>query len=461
MTTRTFAALAWPLLGIAGLAQAPAGGPLFDYVGRPEPAFAWKQASNHDTPAGKVYSFEFTSQTWRGGDWTHQLRVYEPAKLEHPGLMLLFITGGRVGGEVKDSDHAQGFALAEACGARVAVLPQVPNQPLMGDRFEDDLIGETFVKFLETQEADWPLLFPMVKSAVKAMDALEAWATEKGTPLEGFVVTGASKRGWTTWLTGAVDPRVKAIAPMVIPTLNMKAQAAHQLDSWGKYSEQIEDYTRRGLTEKFDDPVGRKLWTMVDPYAYLDRIKVPVLQINGTNDRYWTLDSMNLFWDAIGAPKAVVYLPNAGHGLEKNRAWAIEGVAALLRATAAGKALPELGWSLQSGPFGGKVRHMMVLTVLSETAKPKSVRFWTATSPTRDFREAEWTPTEIPVEPAGENRSFGNAYFAPDEGYLAVFADAEFERDGRAYHLSTPIRILGKEGLVTPRVLEPAEAARP
>ena len=185
----------------------------------------------------------------------------------------------------------------------------------------------------------------MVKSAVKAMDAAQEWAKKEGRPVPSkFVVTGASKRGWTTWLTGAVDPRVVAIAPMVIPTLNMKAQNKHQLATWGKYSEQIEDYTRRGLTERIEEPDGAKLWKLIDPYTYRDRLTMPKLQINGTNDPYWTLDSMNLYWDDLKGPKYVVYLPNAVHNLQEHRDWAINGVGALFRHVASGKEMPKFSW---------------------------------------------------------------------------------------------------------------------
>ncbi|MDX2035838.1 MAG: PhoPQ-activated protein PqaA family protein [Isosphaeraceae bacterium] len=399
------------------------------YVRKPDSSTSNRVISTSETPLGRVVRFQFTSQTWQEIPWKHALGVVIPKEEKYPDAMLLFITGGAIGGELRDGDLGLAFSLAKSCGARVAVLPQVPNQPLLGDRKEDSLIAETFVRYLETKDANWPLLFPMVKSAVKAMDVLQAWGEAEGKPVRRFVVTGASKRGWTTWLTGASDPRVAAICPMVIPTLNFKAQNEHQIASFGKYSEQIDDYTSRGLMERIKEPEGEVLWRMVDPLSFRDRLRMPKLQINGTNDPYWTVDSLNIYWDELEGPSRVVYLPNAGHGLDKHREYALQAVGAQFHNAIGGKALPELSWK-HDRDASGKFR----LTIESSPA-PKAVKLWTATSATKDFRKSEWTSRDLepsakieatPADVAGAN--------------IAYFGDLTFEIEGQPFHLSTQIR---------------------
>jgi PhoPQ-activated pathogenicity-related protein len=177
------------------------------------------------------------------------------------------------GGTANANSIALGMDLARKMGAPVAILYGIPNQPLLGGKFEDALIAETFVRYLDTKDATWPLLFPMTKSLVRAMDALQAFAKQEwNVEVRWFVVSGASKRGWTTWLTGASDPRVKAIAPMVIDTLNMVEQMENQLRSFGKYSDMIRDYTLRGLVPIPKTEEAVKLWRMIDPYFYKDRL---------------------------------------------------------------------------------------------------------------------------------------------------------------------------------------------
>lgn len=421
-----------PLLAVAavGLALWPNVGraDLDEYVKRPDPAFAWKQVDNHDTPLGKVVSLELTSQVWQGITWKHSLRIYEPETLTYEDAALLFITGGSNGKKPGPEMDMMSFALAKLTGARVALLSQVPNQPLLDGKHEDALIAETFIRYLETGDENWPLLFPMAKSAVKAMDAVQAWAKESDRPeIKRFVVTGASKRGWTTWLTGAVDDRVVAIAPMVIVMLNIGAQGPNQLDVWGFYSEQIDDYVQRGLMEKIQTEKGTKLWRMVDPYTYRDRLaEKPKFLINGTNDRYWTLNALDLYWGDLPGLKYVVELPNAGHGLDANREWATNGLAAFFRSTVSGRPLPKLDWK-----FEADSGDEFTLKIQADPA-PKSARLWTAEAPTRDFRKSEWTATEL------EPGAIVSAFVSPaKEGNKAVFADLEYEIDGIPYHLTT------------------------
>ena len=426
--------LASPLLAVAAMTTAlswglPARGGLDEYVKKPDPAYAWTLESSSTKDGATIYQIKLISQVWKGITWTHNLSVIEPADVAYPDAVVLYICGGKIGDGPRAGDLATGMALSRASRTRVAVLPQVPNQPLLGDKTEDTLIAETFVRYLDTKDEEWPLLFPMVKSAVKAMDAVQAFGKEKGKPVGRFVVTGASKRGWTTWLTGSVDPRVKAIAPMVIPTLKLEAQNQHQLENFGgKFSEQIQDYTDRGLTSKRDDAEAIRLRAMVDPYSYRDRLTIPKLQINGTNDPYWTLDSMNLYWAELAGPKWVVYLPNAGHSLETHREYATNGVGAIVRHAIGGHAFPKLSW--KHDDQGGALR----LVVESDPA-PKSAQAWSATSDSLDFRKSKWTAE--PIEPGP---SMTATRSRPDSGNVALFADLEYEIDGLSYHLSTQIR---------------------
>lgn len=426
--------------GLCGTAAT--AGELEDYLKKPDPAFAWSVAKTETTAAGKIHTIDLTSQVWHGITWKHNLTVYEPAKPEFAGPMVLLISGGSTGSQPKLDDHVVGFSLAKLCGARIAVLRQVPNQPLLGDLKEDDLISETFLRYLETKDATWPLLLPMVKSAVKAMDALQEFGTKQNAKPEQFVVTGASKRGWTTWLTGAMDPRVIAIAPMVLPHLNFEKQNPHQLEVWGKYSEQIDDYVRKGLMEKLKTEDGKKLTRIVDPYFYRSRLSVPKLQILGTNDRYWTLDCLNLYWDELSAPKNVVYLPNAGHGLDKNRDYALHGIAAWFRHAVTNRPLPDFKWQHSDDP-SSKAARVEISVRDGDGPRPKSVKLWTATTPQRDFREATWSAGPPAALPKGTAGGVSLLSEPPDKGWFALFADLTCDIDGVEYHLSTPIRVIG------------------
>jgi PhoPQ-activated pathogenicity-related protein len=417
--------------------SAPVRADLKSYVERPEGAYRWKLTEKINHPLGTVYDLHLVSQTWQEITWEHQLQVYQPKDVAPTPTILLWNQGG----SANPGTIAYGMELASRIKAPVAFLYGIPNQPLFGGKKEDALIAETFMRYLQTKDESWPLLLPMVKSLVKAMDALQAFSKEEWKqPLDSFIVSGGSKRGWTTWLTAAADPRVKAIAPLVIDTLNMRAQMPHQVKSFGTYSEQIADYTRLGLTSLKETPDVKRLFDIVDPYSYRDKLTLPKLLINGNNDPYWTVDALNLYWDDLKGDKWVMYVPNAGHNLQQkdkdghvDRSRVVNALSTFARQQIAGKSLPQLQW--KHDDVDGKMR----LTVQAKPA-PVSARLWSAQAPTLDFRKAEWVEQPAVLK----DGTVTGEVAPPAKGCLAFYGDLEYELDGLKYHLSTQIRVAGK-----------------
>lgn len=407
------------------------------YVGRPDPSFAWSLKKPGLTPL----HIRMTSQTWRNVRWAHDVVVTFPEKASETDVAILYITGA----EPNPADLAEAKRLANLAHMPVAHLFQIPNQPLFG-RNEDDLIAHTFEEFLKTGDTDWPLLFPMAKSAVRAMDALQETTKEREHPFKRFVVIGASKRGWTAWLVGALqDPRVIGIAPMVFDFLRMREQLKHQFELWGKYSEMIADYTNKGLDKVLDTPEGAKLVDMVDPWAYRSRITVPKLLVTGANDRYWSTDSMSLYWEGLTGPKYCSIVPNAGHLLGDMKQ-ALAAIAGFARSCAGEFSIAPMNGGVHS--VDGKTYAYVSVQDAFQTSAGRQMTkavpngLWIAESPTPDFRESKWVQ-EIRPSTGGAGHLSSALEITRSEGRLkAVFGEVRHRIGDCDFVLSTPVSVV-------------------
>jgi PhoPQ-activated pathogenicity-related protein len=390
-----------------------------------ESVYDWSKSADGKMLNSQFVEITLISQKWREFTWRHRLRIVKPPTIRHPETAILYITGSGDGrSELELITRA-----AERVGAIAAVLHDVPNQPLIRpDLVEDNLIAHTFVQYADTGDETWPLLFPMVKSAVRAMDTIQAFAQKEwGIRIQNFVVTGASKRGWTTWLSAAVDPRVRAIAPMVFDNLNFFAQMPHQLETWGKYSEQISEYSERNLMAMMTSERGRKLVSMVDPYSYRERYTMPILIINGANDPYWVTDAARFYLsDLPSKRKYALYVPNGGHGLGDYER-VLNSMTGFYRMV-----VGELEFPRQ---IEGKAvrQNNRVRYEVQVNRAPERVQVWVARSNTLDFRPSRWEP----VEASREGRMWVATIELSQDANLALFAELTYRAGDQTYTLCT------------------------
>ncbi len=430
---------------------------LAKYVAAPDDSYQWKVRSEGTLGRGKYYELILTSQTWKDIPWKHQVFLFKPASCKKDAKhALLYITGGGWRKELEEPrtpeeklpKDADAFALmAEAAQSPLVILQHVPQQPIFNGLKEDGAISYTFAQYIKTGDPTWPLLLPMTKSAVRGMDcATEACKEKWDLQLEGFTVTGGSKRGWTTYLTGAIDKRAVAIAPIVINMLNMREHTKLQRESFGDLSDEIQEYKALGLDRAVETDPGAKLMKIVDPFSYREKLTQPKLLILGTNDRYWPVDSTKLYYSKLIGEKNLLFVPNNGHGV-KDIARIAGGLTALHVQAQGGPSLPKVKYELAMQPQEvGKrpagapaIRSSFQLKAEYDRA-PKEVRLWQASAETRDFRTAEWTATPVKLD----GNAAAETIDQDEKRFKAVFLEGEWEEGENAtpLMLSTELYVI-------------------
>jgi PhoPQ-activated pathogenicity-related protein len=415
------------------------------YVAKPDASYSWNIVRTVREPGLTTFLVDLKSQTWRSPDevdrtlWQHWLIIAKPDGAKSD-TALLFIAGGRNGGDPPKERNDRVTKLALGSQSVVATLLMVPNQPLVfhkdgKQRVEDDLIAYTWTQFFKTGDPTWPARNAMVKSAVRAMDTITAlMASEQGGRLkvDKFVVAGGSKRGWTTWLTGAVDKRVVAIAPIVIDVVNVQKSMRHHYAAYGFWAPSVGDYTDQKIFKHLGTPAMEKLEKLVDPYFYRDRLTMPKFIINASGDQFFLPDSSRFYFDDLTGDKYLRYVPNADHSLDDTDA--IESLLAFYLTVLHNKPRPEISWTFEDD---GAIR------VVSKTPAAKAV-LWQATNPAaRDFRVEtlgkKYTSTDLKEQGGGVY--VGNLR-APDAGWTAYYIELTYDIGERVpFKLSTAVRV--------------------
>ena len=407
---------------------------LEDFLAAANPAYAYKLKDSIHHSAITQYELELTSQKWKGMTWKHRLVILKPADITTEKA-LLYIGGGKIENGIpvyrdRDDQIVQHMGkLAVQNQSVIALVFQVPNQPILGGKTEDEIISYTLHQFQETGDLTWPALFPMVKSASTAMDAVQEFSKKSfASPINSFVITGLSKRGWTTWLTGSQDSRVTGIAPMVIDVLNMPTSLQYQIETWADYSPEIQDYVDLGIPQQATSELGQATMDLVDPYSYRAKLSMPKLIFIGTNDPYWPVDAVKNYIDSIPGQNNLIYIPNVGHDLGDGKI-AFNALGAFVSYQNAGMNLPEVFTHVSEGQNG-----LLELEVMASGQKPHLIELWEAESTEdKDFRDEHWGSKKLAY-------GKGNTVTLPAEGQKAFYI---------AYYFKSP---LDKEFYITSRM---------
>lgn len=431
------------------------------YLNKADPSFEWKvwkdaaelsartkrnltcvTEENGAAPLSfSINELHMTSQTWQGASWQHQLVVITPCHLKKPRQALFIVAGEdwskkyedlktdvKLDQEIKgllkllyapliDVPFLGSISVADVFSNAfntdplqfagklpypIVILRQNPFQPQFGTKRESALMSYSFEQALESkvdqEKQEWPLVLPMTKAIMRGMDAINAFFNQTyQSSLEGVVLVGASKQAWASWLTAAQDKqRVKGLVSAAFGFIGIAQQLQHQVQVWGEKSSHLQDYQKS--LEWPDQPQLEALLRAIDPLYVLPQITQPKLFITGTNDPYFPVDFLEIFFPQLRGINEFYWVPNFGHSNRMNlNQDALEllppffnfvgkTLTASHAVSDASSQLPVIQRSTQNP------REILIQLTIPQASMNQHLdpTFWYALSPSRDFRNAEW-----------------------------------------------------------------------
>ncbi|WP_425637830.1 PhoPQ-activated pathogenicity-related family protein [Algoriphagus yeomjeoni] len=413
--------------------EIPSENLLKDYVMAPDSAFKFEIVL---TATGTDYDYhvlKMTSQNWLTSDlvdkteWWHWVSIVVPRDTPFETGMM-WIGGGSTNTNLPENPDELILTAALQTNSIVAQVHNIPFQPLTfandpeGERYEDAIIAYGWRKFLEggakDEDAIWLARLPMTKAVKLAMDATsEVVKSLYDKNLNNYVVAGASKRGWTTWTTAAVDDRVVAIIPIVIDMLNLEPSFKHHWKNYGFWAPAVDNYVNEGVMEWMGTPEFDRLLAITEPYTFATEMELPKLLINAAGDQFFQPDSWEFYWNDLPGEKHIQYVPNFGHDIGDSDA--LPNMISFYSAVLNQNPRPKYEW---------KIEVDLISFQADPADKPISVKVWSAyNDKARDFRVdvfgPNWKATEL------ESAADGNYEFKmtePESGYRGYFMEVTF-----------------------------------
>ena len=329
-------------------------------------------------------------------EWWHYVDIIIP-KQTTSSTGIMFIDGGEKSDDYFRLD-AQSVGNSIKTESVIVNVSNIPFQPLnflsseQGSFEEDDLIAFAWNKFLKQgakqEDVEWLPRFPMTRAIVRAMDLAQEIVLQNDIIVKDFVVSGASKRGWTAWTTAAVDSRVKAVVPMVIDMLNLVPSFENHYRSYGEFSLAVQEYVNYNIQDWLGTEEFKVLMSYIEPFSFIDKFTMPKYIINAGSDEFFSTDSWRFYYDKLPGEKIIRYVPNKNHSLDGR--YLTEDLVSYFYRVINDIEIPSLSWNLSDNKLIAELDYDGEYDVSVWTAKNENGR---------DFRlweEGElWEETSI------------------------------------------------------------------